>query len=138
MPLQKKKTASKPVRRKPGACDHQKASPCWKVKMPDKDYHWPDEDGAVMFACRHSRELAVGSTVFDPLGNVVVQFGPREYDTAKYRRHSSLIAGNVLNRLDDLQAEAAKARRERLAPTTKKIAPVKKAAAKKPLRKKVG
>lgn len=92
------------------------------VKMNGQDYHYPDEPGAVMFALRHSRDLATTATVYDPDGRVVTQFGPREYDLRKHGPKYTLQAN------EDLQVGIARARSSPASPA--------KATGKRPLRKK--
>lgn len=60
-------------------------------KRKDRDYDsWLDEDGAVLFACRTSRDMALRTEVFDPQGNSIVAFHPRQYDP--YERSNAVSA----------------------------------------------
>lgn len=63
-----------------------------------KNYHYPDEPAAVMFALRHSYDAHV--IVFDPDGNIVVEFKPRK----RWERNNPFSDRN-----DDLLVEIARA-----------------------------
>lgn len=85
---------------------------------PDaQTFLYPNENGAVMFACIHSREHGWTARVDDPGGKHVVTFYKREYDVTTQRKPSIFIQ----QQLDGLQTEVARARAERLAqPAPKK------------------
>lgn len=90
----------------------------------ERTYSYPKENGAVLFACIHSREHGWKARVDDPLGNHIVTFYPREYDVASQMRLSAFDTES----LGTLQRDVAEARRKRLAATPPKKKTLKKKA----------
>lgn len=75
-----------------------------------RTYQYPSEEGAVLFACRNTRPNG-NAVVYDPDGNVIVRFKPREYDTRAYERPAAPFINEAIG---ELQADVAKARAERM------------------------
>lgn len=83
----------------------------------ERSYQYPTENGAVLFACIHSREHGWTARVDDPNGRNIVTFHKREYDVSTQKRRSTFDNET----LDELQVQVATARAKRLAAPTKKV-----------------